>query len=304
MKLAGTFTALITPFKNDQLDEEGLEFLLRKQMEEGVQGVVLMGSTGEGSTLNEEEQSRVVSIAVNIAKEKLILIAATGSYSTKMTIEKTAKAKKLGADAALVVTPYYNKPTQEGIFHHYEAITRAVDLPILLYNIPGRTGTNIESATMERIACLPHVVGVKESSGNFGLASEYLNIHPDFTVLAGDDALTLPLMALGAKGVISVASNLVPRKMTLLVDACARGDFEEAKRHHFELLPFFRAEFIETNPIPIKEALELCGYPAGGVRLPLWKLRPENRQMLAEVMEALDLSPNNLKIGSGLKRLF
>ena len=290
MKLQGTFTALITPFKQGKLDEEGLELLISRQIEAGVQGIVLLGSTGEDSTLEEEEKKRVVEIGVRLAKGKLLLIVGTGHYSTQVTIEKTVKAKNWGADVALVVTPYYNRPTQEGIFRHYEAISKACDLPILLYNVPGRTGANIEATTMERIAALPHVLGVKECSGNFALSTEYLNIHPDFTVLAGDDGFTLPLMALGAKGVVSVASNLVPKEMIRLVNAASVGNYEEARKIHFELLPFFQAEFIESNPIPIKEALELCGLPSGGVRLPVWKLRPENRKILAEAIEALELS--------------
>lgn len=286
MKLIGTFTAMITPFKGEHLDVEGLEFNIQRQLDAGIDGIVLLGTTGEDPTLSDEERKKVVMAGVRMAKGKVPVIVGCGHYSTKETIAKSAKVKEWGADAALIVTPYYNKPTQEGIYRHFETLVQAVDFPIIVYNIPGRCGVNIEPQTMKRIATLPNIIGLKESTGNLSQASEMIAID-DLSVLSGDDILTLPLMALGAKGVISVASNVVPEKIVEMVQAANQGNFEKAKRLHYELLALAKALFIETNPIPIKAAMELCGYPSGRVRQPLWPLAEENRLHLEKVLDSL-----------------
>jgi 4-hydroxy-tetrahydrodipicolinate synthase len=289
MTFSGTITALITPYKNGRLDEEGLVQLLERQTEAKVDGVVLGGSTGEGSSLDEEEISRIISIAIRETKGSLDIIVGTGTYYTQETIERTKRAKDLGANGCLIVPPYYCKPTQEGIVRHFEAIAEASDFPIIVYNHPGRCGVNIEYKTMKRLAELPQIVAVKDCSANFVLLGDYLTI-PDFTVLSGDDILTLPLMAMGGSGVISIVSNLVPEKVKNFIEAASQGHFEKAKQLHFELLPLFRVSCIESNPIPIKIAMELCGYPAGGLRLPLCELLPENRKILEEVLDGYGLT--------------
>lgn len=287
MRLNGAIVAMITPFKGEKLDEEGFLFLLERQLNANVDGIVVLGTTGETPSLSIDEQRRVIELAVKKAKGKVPIIVGTGTYSTKETIEMTKMAADLGADCALIVAPYYNKPSQEGVVRHFEAICSKVNLPIVLYNHPGRTGINIEVGTLAKIVKFPHIVGIKECSGNFALASEYIALSPDLALFSGDDVLTLPLMALGGKGVISVACNLVPDQMVDLVHNALKGDFEEAKRIHYELLDFFKATVLEGNPVPIKAALEICGLPSGGLRLPLCDLRLENRKALEKVIFAL-----------------
>lgn len=293
MKFKGTITALITPFINNELDEKGLTENIRYQISQGIDGILPLGTTGETATLTPEEQQRIISIAVKEAKGKVPIWVGTGTNCTRQTIEKTKLAKDLGADGVLIVTPYYNKPTQEGIFRHFEAIGTSVDIPILVYNIPGRCVTNIETPTLLRIAGLPNIVGVKEASGNVNQAGDVLSTiiekYPDFSVFSGDDALTLPMMALGAVGVVSVVSNLLPKPITELVQASLEGDFDKARKIHFELLPLFKAAFIETNPVPIKTAMNLCGMPAGGCRLPLYKMTEENVKQLHQVLAYMNL---------------
>jgi 4-hydroxy-tetrahydrodipicolinate synthase len=288
-QLTGTITALITPFIEDEIDEEGLIALIRDQLDQGINGILFLGSTGESATLTSEEEARILTLAHREIRGKVPILAGTGSYSTRQTIEKTKKAKDLGADIAFVVTPYYNKPTQEGIFRHFEAITQAVDLPILIYNIPGRCGTNIETKTLLRIAALPNIIGVKEASGNICQVGDvYETIvrkYPHFALFSGDDNFTLPMMALGARGVISVISNLIPRQMIEMVDAALSGDYSAARKLHFELLPLFKAVFMETNPIPIKTAMNLCGKPAGPCRLPLCEMNSNNVIALTELLK-------------------
>lgn len=291
MSLKGVFTAMITPFRGDALDEEGLVENIRMQLEANVDGLVFLGTTGEDVVLTDAERKRVIEIGVAEAKGKALILVGTGSNSTRRTIEKTKQAKELGADIALVVTPYYNKPTQEGIFRHFEAVAKGTDIPILAYNIAGRTGVNIETATLLRIAELPNLVGVKEASGNIVQIADVIHLVrgrcPDFAVLSGDDALTLPLIALGGGGIVSVASNLFPRPMADLTHAALGGHFAEAREIHERLMPWFRFEFIETNPIPIKEAMRLCGFPSGGCRLPLCSLTEKNQERLAELLREM-----------------
>lgn len=285
MCLKGTFTALITPFVNDQIDEKGLVSNIHHQLAGGVTGIVFLGTTGESATLTDEEQRKIIEIGVHETKGKATVIVGTGSNSTRIAIEKTKRAKEMGAEMALIVTPYYNKPTQEGIYRHFEAISSQVDLPILVYNIQGRTGVNIETSTLLRIAGLPNVIGVKEASGNIGQAGDVLltvrKKYPSFTVLSGDDGLTLPMMALGANGVISVVSNLVPDRVSSLVNAALNGDFLTARKIHEELSSLFKLAFIEVNPTPIKYAMNLCGLAAGHCRLPLCEMKRENQEILA-----------------------
>ncbi len=292
MVLKGVFTAMITPFRGEALDEEGLVRNIKAQLDAGVDGLVLLGTTGEDSVLSDAERERIIEIGVAEAKGKSLVIVGTGSNSTRHAIEKTKRAKELGADVALIVTPYYNKPTQEGIFRHFEAIAREAELPILVYNIAGRTGVNIETATLLRIAGLPNLIGVKEASGNIGQIADVIHLvrerTPAFAVLSGDDALTLPLIALGGGGVVSVASNLFPRQMVDLVHAALSGRFDEARDFHDRLMPWFRFEFIETNPIPIKEAMRLSGLPSGSCRLPLCALTEKNQERLSELLREME----------------
>ncbi|MBI5390675.1 4-hydroxy-tetrahydrodipicolinate synthase [Candidatus Woesearchaeota archaeon] len=290
----GVYTALITPFDSDgKPDLAGLRKNIRFQIEEGVDGIVPLGTTGETPTLSDTEQEAVIRVAVAEAHGKINVMVGTGSNSTAKTIEYTQRAKALGADAALIVTPYYNKPTQEGIYQHFKAITEAVDLPILVYNIQGRSGVNIHTVTLKRIAGLRNIIGVKEASGNVEQMMEVIqqiqHQYPHFCVMSGDDGLTLPLLSLGGKGVVSVASNLVPGEVVGMVKAALAGDFAQARKKHFELLPLFKAIFVETNPIPVKESMSMVGMPSGSCRLPLCALMPENRAKLQHVLQEMHL---------------
>lgn len=293
MPLKGTITALITPFLNGELDEEGLKENIKQQIHAGINGLLVLGTTGEDPTLSTQEQDKVISIAVKEAKRKVPIIVGTGQYCTKKTIEKSKKAQELGADAVLIVTPYYNKPSQEGIFKHFEAISQQISLPIYLYNIPGRSGINIELPTLQRIADLPNIAGIKDASGNVLQAAEALHAirkkHPQFRVLCGDDVLTLPMMSLGAHGIISVVSNLIPHQIVALTKHALEGRFDLAQQVHYELLPLFKMALIEVNPAPIKAAMQMCGKAAGGCRLPLCDLLPENRAKLLNLLHEMRL---------------
>lgn len=288
--IQGVYTVLITPFgPQEELDEEGLRFLIKRQLQYGIEGIVILGTTGEAPTLNENEKKRVMSITrEEIDPKKANLFVGTGSYATSQTIENTLKAQECGADGALIITPYYNKPSQEGLYRHFKAISEACSLPIVIYNNPGRTSTNLQNETLKRLMEIPSIVGIKESSGNISQISEVIEIakqeRPDFKVMSGDDNLTFPLLALGADGVFSVVSNLLPREIKQMVQSMASGDFEAARQRHYHLMPFIRAASIETNPIPIKAALKLSGLPAGDCRLPLCPLDPKNAAILEQVM--------------------
>lgn len=295
MRLNGLYTAIVTPFdQQGMLDQEGLRQNLRYQLMHQVDGVVVLGTTGEDPTLNQQEKQTVIEIALEEMKGKALVIVGTGSYSTEITIAATKKAKEMGADAALIVTPYYNKPTQEGLFRHFAAICQAVSFPICIYNIQGRTGQNLQTETLQRLMQFPSIVAVKEASGNIMQFNEVIEKSrmrkPELGVLSGDDALTLPLVALGGHGIISVASNLFPGPMRSFVQAALKGDFERARDWHYRLLPFFKAIFIETNPIPIKAAMHYCGMPAGPCRLPLCDLSPENLEAIKQVIDSLPSS--------------
>ena len=287
-KFQGAMTALATPFKNGKVDEKTFQGLVWRQIKAGIKGLVPVGTTGESPTLTHEEHERVIKIVVEAAAKKVPVIAGTGSNSTDEAISLTKFAKKAGADAALIVTPYYNKPTQEGLYRHYEAIAKAVDIPIILYNIPGRSVINMTPETVARLAKIPTIVAIKESTGSMDQASHILSVC-DITVLSGDDSLTLPLMALGAKGVISVASNIVPGAVCELVDSFLVGDLKKAQAAHLRLFSLCRALFVETNPIPVKRAMKLLGLCEEGVRLPLCEIQPQNEKILVQALKDFGL---------------
>ena len=288
---SGTFTALITPFKNDRVDEAAFGRQIKAQVDAGVTGIVPVGTTGESPTLSHEEHRRVIEVAVALARGTGVkVIAGTGSNSTAEAIELTAHAKASGADAALLVNPYYNKPTQEGLVRHFTAIARQVDIPIVLYNIPGRTNVTMTVSTMKRLTSeCKNIVAVKDAAGNLDMTSEAVGA--GLTVLSGDDSLTLPMMAVGAKGVVSVASNIVPEMVVSLVKLAAAGDFSGARTIHQKLFALCRALFIETNPIPIKAAMQMVGRDSGELRLPLCEIAESNRAVVRAALQAVGLSP-------------
>jgi 4-hydroxy-tetrahydrodipicolinate synthase len=282
----GSLVAIVTPFRKGQVDERALAELIEWQIAKGTNGIVPCGTTGESATLSHDEHNRVIELTVEVVNRRVPVIAGTWSNSTDEAIALTRHAKRAGVDAALLITPYYNKPTQEGLYRHYKAIAEAVELPLVLYNIPGRTGVNMLPATIARLAAIKTIVGVKEGSGSVQQASDIVQMCGDrLAVLAGDDALTLPMMAVGGKGVITVTANLVPAEMAALVKAFAQGKVEEARRIHFQLSPLFAALFYETNPIPVKEALGMMGRIDPELRLPLCPMAQENRDKLIRVLK-------------------
>lgn len=287
---AGTATALITPFKNDgSIDEEGLRRLVDFQEENGVNVLVPCGSTGESATLSHEEHVRVISIVIDQAKKARIL-AGAGSNATSEAIFLSKAAADLGADGLLSISPYYNKPTQEGIYQHFKAISEAVDIPLVIYNVPGRTGSNISVDTTLKLAQLPGISGIKEASANITQIQNILARKPKgFEVLSGDDGLTFPMLALGCQGVISVAANCCPRSMTQMVNLCREERYIDASAIHYKLMPLFKDLFIESNPIPIKYVMKRLGYGNGKLRLPLTELSPEYRPTLDMDIENLGL---------------
>jgi 4-hydroxy-tetrahydrodipicolinate synthase len=286
----GVLTALVTPFRDDAVDERALVELVELQIAAGVDGIVPCGSTGESATLSHAEHRRVVEVVVAAARGRVQVVAGTGSNSTREAIELTRHAKDAGADAALLISPYYNKPTQAGIVAHYAAIARETGLPLLAYNIPGRTASNILPETVARLADIEQVVGIKEACGDVAQIGRVIALRPDdFSVLSGDDVLTLPVLALGGDGVISTASNVAPSEMVELVRAFRAGDIARARDLHYRLLPLFDALFAETNPIPVKGALALRGLIRDEIRLPLTRLSDPNRERLRVVLKELGL---------------
>ncbi|MRR33770.1 4-hydroxy-tetrahydrodipicolinate synthase [bacterium] len=282
----GSIVAIVTPFKNGEIDEESLRALVEFQIENGTDGIVPCGTTGEASTLDYDEHDRVIEIVVQQANKRVPVIAGTGSNSTKEAIEITEHAKRVGADGALLVTPYYNKPTQEGLYRHYKTVAESVALPQILYNVPGRTGVNLLPATVARLADITNIVGIKEASGSLQQVSEILSLCGDkIEVLSGDDFITFPIMACGGSGVISVTANIMPKEVAAMVDAYNAGDLEEARRLHLWLLRISNAMFIETNPTPVKAALGLMGKCDDEVRLPLAPMSEANTAKLAAVMK-------------------
>ena len=287
----GTYTALVTPFLKGRFDRSSFQKLIRSQAKGGVDGIVPVGTTGESPTLNTDEHLSIIEEAVKHAGKKLKVIAGTGANATEEAIHLTQSAERLGADASLQVSPYYNKPSQEGLFQHFRAIARATKLPIILYSIPGRCNVTIEVDTVVRLkkAC-KNIVAIKEAGGDVDRVSQLRQaLGPKFTILSGDDALTLPFMSVGASGVISVASNLIPKEISRMVTQYARGNHRVALAAHDRLYPLFKALFIETNPVPIKTALALTGQIEAGFRLPLTPLSKENELSLKKALKNLKI---------------
>ena len=286
----GTYTALVTPFRDGAIDAAAFEQLIEGQIEAGINGVIAVGTTGESPTLSHDEREQVIRLAVEIAGGRCQVLAGTGSYSTKEAISATRAAEKMGVDGALIVAPYYNKPSQEGLFRHFQAIARATSLPIMLYNIPGRCGVDIGAETVERLAYdCGNVVSLKEASGSVDRVSELRVRMPEaFTILSGDDALTLPLLAAGAVGVVSVASNLLPAEVSALVNAFRSGDIASAQQMHRRLGAIFKDLFLEPNPVPVKTALAWRGEMSDEVRLPLCEMSAANQARLRKTLEALE----------------
>jgi len=286
----GVHTALVTPFRDGGVDEEALRGMVERQIEAGVDGVVPCGSTGESATLSHAEHRRVVELVVEAARGRVRVLAGTGSNNTREAVALTAHAKEAGADGALLISPYYNKPMPEGLVAHFETIARETGFPLVVYNIPGRTASNIRPDTMARIAEIPHVVGVKEASGDIVQIAEVVTrCSADFAVLAGDDAVTLPLLAVGGRGVVSTTANVAPAEMCELVRAFRGGDAERALRVHQRLLPLFAALFCETNPIPVKAAMAMLGHCGEEIRLPLTPLSEPRREELRVVLKEMGI---------------
>src|SRR5881296_398678 len=286
----GTFTALVTPFRDSAIDTSAFAKLIESQIAAGITGVVAVGTTGESPTLSHEEREQAIRLAVTIANKRCQVIAGTGSNATEHAIADTKMAEKLGADGALLVAPYYNKPSQEGLFRHFKAIAESTSLPIILYNIPGRCSVDINPETVVRLAkeCR-NIVSIKEASGSVERVSDLRRRLPEsFTILSGDDSLTLPFMSVGATGVVSVTSNLFPAEVCGLVRACESGDFKSATQLHRKLLPLFKDLFIEPNPVPVKTALGWRGVISGEVRLPLCEMSEENQARLRKTLEEFE----------------
>lgn len=287
----GTYTALVTPFRNGKVDEKALRALVDWQIDEGIDGLVPTGTTGESATLDVEEHVRVIELVVKFSGGKTKVVAGTGANCTAEAIELTRAAERAGAAGSLQVAPYYNKPTQEGLYRHFKAIAAATKLPIVLYSIPGRCGIEIGVETCRRLAAdCPNIVGIKEAGGTPDRVSQLREaLLARWVILSGDDSLTLPFMAVGARGVISVASNVAPREVVKMVRAFAQGKAEAAMKSHARLLPLFKNLFIETNPIPVKAALAMMGRIQEEYRLPLCEMAPANRQKLEQTMKTLKL---------------
>lgn len=286
----GSFVAIVTPFKNGKVDEEGLRNLIEFQITNGTNGIVPCGTTGESATLDHSEHSQVISIAVDACKGRVPVLAGTGSNSTKEAIKLTKEAEKAKADGALLITPYYNKPTQEGLYRHFEAIAKETNLPIVLYNVPSRTSVNMLSNTVKRLSELKNCVGIKEASGSLQQMSEIIDQCGDnFSLISGDDPLLLPILSVGGKGIISVTANVAPDKVSRLCAHAAKNEMDEARKLHFELMELNNAMFIETNPIPVKTALGLMGKIDPELRPPLSPISEENLDSLKTVLRKYSL---------------
>ncbi|MDH3627532.1 MAG: 4-hydroxy-tetrahydrodipicolinate synthase [Acidobacteriota bacterium] len=290
-RLTGAMTALVTPFDRDgRVDAEALASLVRRQIEEGIDGLVPCGTTGEGATLDADEQEAVVRVVTETAAGKVPVLAGCGSNDTRRTIEAGRRAIGVGADALLVVTPYYNKPNRAGMIGHYRAVTEACDRPVIVYNVPGRTGQNLPASWTLELSELPGIVGVKEASADLEQISEILRHRSaGFAVLSGDDALTLSTVALGAEGVISVVANQDPAGMSRLVASTREGDLDSARKHHFRLLPLMQANFVESNPVPVKASMELLGLCSGMPRPPLAPADGRTRERLSAALDTAGL---------------
>lgn len=284
-RISGSIVAIVTPFLDDKIDEVALRNLVEFHIDNGTDGIVPCGTTGESATLSHEEHFNVVEIVIDQVKGRIPVIAGSGSNSTTESILLTEHAKRSGADAALLITPYYNKPTQEGLYIHYKTIADRVDIPIILYNVPSRTAVNMSSDTVIRLSKIDNIVGIKEASGNFDQITDIIrNTDDKFTMLSGEDALFYPTLALGGDGAISVSNNVVPNLMAKMYDTFVSGNYNQAKDIHYQLLDLFKILFCETNPIPVKYALYLLGMISDEIRLPLIKMSRDNSERLREVL--------------------
>lgn len=284
---SGSITALVTPFRDGKFDEETFRKLIDFQVENGTKGLVPCGTTGESATLSHDEHQRVVECAVEAAAGRVPVIAGTGSNSTSETVMLTRHAKEAGADGALLITPYYNKPTQEGLYRHYREVAEKVDIPMLLYNVPGRTSVNMLPETVARLSEIENIVGIKEATGDLAQVSEVIGASREgFCVISGEDSITFPLLALGGHGVISVTSNVVPGDVSAMVEKFFEGDLEGARELHFRLQPLSKAMFLETNPIPVKTTLSMMGVVEEEFRLPLTNISSANRARLQDVLKS------------------
>ena len=283
---SGAIVAIVTPFKKGKVDERSLRELIEFQIKNGTDGIVPCGTTGESSTLSHEEHDRVIEITIDAVKKRVPVIAGTGSNSTDEALRLTRHAHEAGADGALMVCPYYNRPTQEGLYQHFKIIAESVPIPIVPYNIPSRTGVNLMPETVARLAKISNIVGIKEASGSLKQMQDVISLCGDkFDVLSGDDFFTFPLLAIGGRGVISVVSNIVPADMAAMIDAFEAGDIKRAKELHHNLVPLIDALFIETNPVPVKAALSMMGKISYDVRLPMYKMSDSNYEKLKAVMK-------------------
>lgn len=286
----GSLVAIVTPFKNGKIDEAGLRDLIEFQISQGTRGIVPCGTTGESATLNHDEHHEVVSITVDACKGKIPVLAGTGSNSTREAVQLTQYAQKSKADGSLLITPYYNKPTQEGLYQHFAAVARETDLPIILYNVPSRTSVNMLPPTVERLSKIKNIVGIKEASGSLPQISEIISRCGDeFLVLSGDDILLLPILAIGGKGVISVTANVVPDKVAALCFHAAKNEMDKARQLHFQLMKLNDAMFLETNPIPVKTALGLMGKISAELRPPLSPLADGHLEELKSILSEYSL---------------
>jgi len=290
-KFRGAFVAIVTPFIDGKLDEQGLKDLIEFQIAGGTHGIVPCGTTGESATMSHAEHRRVVELTVKTVAGRVPVLAGTGSNSTSESIELTRAAKEAGADGALMITPYYNKPSQEGLFQHFKAVAETVDIPIILYNVPSRTAVNMLPETVARCAQIANIVGVKEATADLNQISQVIRLCPkDFAVMSGDDFTSMPTVMIGGTGVISVTSNVAPRDMAAMMDAALAGDLAKAKELHYKLLPLMQAMFIDTNPVPAKTALAMMGKIKSGLpRLPLYKMNEANEEKLKKVLAAYGL---------------
>ena len=282
----GSMVALVTPFGNNKIDEKALKDLVEFHIKNGTSALVPCGTTGESATLSYDEHDRVIELTVQFAKKRIPVIAGTGSNSTEEAITLTKHAKRCGADASLQVSPYYNRPTQKGLYLHFKAIAEAVDIPIILYNIASRTGVNIEPETFARLAEIKNIIGVKEASGSLEQMSRIRKLCPKgFLLISGDDALTLPVMSIGGVGIISVAANIIPCDVADMCAAFEKGNIKKAEELHYKMLPLVKAMFLETNPIPVKTAMALMGLCEGNLRLPLCEMTPDNKEKLVNALK-------------------
>ena len=282
---SGAITAIVTPFKDNRVDEEAFRELIEFQIAGGIDGIVPCGTTGESSTLSHEEHDRVIEIVIDAVKKRVPVIAGTGSNSTDEALRLTRHAYEAGADGALMVCPYYNRPTQEGLYQHFKIIAETIPIPIVPYNIPGRTGVNLLPETVARLSKIDNIVGIKEASGSLRQMNDVVSLcGDDFAVLSGDDYFTLPLLLLGGKGVVSVISNVAPADMAALIDSFTAGDIKRARQLHDKMVPLIDALFLETNPVPVKAALAVMGKISYDVRLPLYKMSDGNYEKLKKAM--------------------